>query len=52
MMSPPPPGNSNGIVGMNSEEVASLNVRLKTQFAAEFIQMMTEVRWICIMTWD
>ena len=29
---------------LNSEELGKLNLRLKTQFAGEFIQMMTEVK--------
>ena len=29
--------------GMNAEESSKLNLRLKNQFAGEFIQMMTEV---------
>lgn len=28
---------------LNAEELSKLNLRLKTQFAGEFIQMMTEV---------
>ena len=34
----------NGIGNLNAEELAKLNLRLKSQFAGEFIQMMTEVK--------
>lgn len=30
--------------GMSPEELSKLNFRLKSQFAGEFIQMMTEVK--------
>lgn len=30
-------------IEMNAEEIGRLNLRLKSQFAGEFIQMMTEV---------
>lgn len=33
----------NGIGNLNAEELSKLNLRLKSQFAGEFIQMMTEV---------
>lgn len=29
---------------LNAEEVSKLNLKLKSQFAGEFIQMMTEVK--------
>ena len=34
----------NGIGNLNAEELSKLNLRLKSQFAGEFIQMMTEVK--------
>ena len=32
-----------GIGNLNAEELSKFNLRLKSQFSGEFIQMMTEV---------
>ena len=34
----------NGLGNLSAEELSKLNLRLKSQFAGEFIQMMTEVK--------